>query len=93
VEPSEPPAAVDTPRDGLRITFKTAAGERQFALAFHKTDSIKTAKIAVAKFLGIAKPESLRLRFRERELMNAFILERIRIGSDIVVVEQDALGE
>jgi hypothetical protein len=75
----------------LPVHFRTVSDDRPFALKLQKCDTVKTAKVMVAKYLGLAGPESVTLLFKGRALAEVFVLSRLRIGNaSISVYVRDA---
>jgi hypothetical protein len=60
--------------DRVRIDFQTVPYGQRFDLTFQRADTVNTARIRVAEFLGLRGPESVALRANGVELRDQVVL-------------------
>jgi hypothetical protein len=98
LEPAaEAPAEVDaaeicTTLNSIVVNFQTTVENTRFAITFRKTDTVKTAKLMVARRLAVSGPECVTLLFKGKALAEAFVLSRLRIGNLPIAVHVKDTG-
>jgi hypothetical protein len=87
--PSRPPADLSTSsQQGGRcmVNFQTTADGRSFSLDFQATDTVKTARMEVSKYLGRSGTDGLTLLAKGKVLPDAFLLSRVCLACPLIMV-------